>query len=48
MVCSQSGVLAQGVEKGREEIEKDRVRCHSYFIFICSQGSSQANMHLQD
>ena len=48
MVWSQSGVLAQGAEKGKEEMEKDRVKCHSYFICICSQGSSQANIHLQD
>ena len=41
----QSGVLA---EKGREEVEKDRVGCRSYFICICSQGSSQANIHLQN
>ena len=41
----QSGVLAQRAEKGREEVEKDRVGCRSYFICICSQGSSQANIY---
>ena len=42
-----SGVLAQGAEKGREKV-KDRVRCRSYFISICLQGSSQANIDLQN
>ena len=32
----------------RRWVEKDRVRCCSYLICVCSQGSSQANIHLQD
>ena len=48
MVLLQSGFLEQGAEKGREEVEKDWVRCRSYFICICSQDSSQANIHLQN
>ena len=36
------------VEKGREKVERDRAGCRLYFICICSQGLSQANIHLQN